>query len=703
MYLRIQQSTFQLIFKSNLMKRILLCFVLFGVAMTASRSFAQTIFTQNFEGVTVPALPTGWATTGSTAAGCPGWKSGVGAETTWGSVTGVSMPAHTQYAIIDQYKDSVASPRNYNTYLHDTLTSPVFDMSAYSPANVSLTYDYFFYNATWSSTGQSERAYVLGSSDGGATWAILDTLTGYGWNGVWHTQHASLASLSGTNCRLAFTYADGGTGVSTTSHLLGCALDNVSIANYTSDSVAITKITYNSSTNGIATNNTPVTFTVQNFGSAVTTLNMSYQVDALTPVTQLFSSLTIYPYATATFTFSVPMSGAVAGSNTVKVKIDLVNGAPNTDATDSLSSTFVLANAAYPRCPLVEEFTSSTCPPCASFASGFDPLCNALGFDDPASGSNLNIIKYQMNWPDWSNDASYNSDGSIRRSYYSCNSIPMHFVNGIVDNTGWSSPMSAAQDSAFSNEFQAAKADSSFISISASYYVDTNAHTLSVSVSATPSFTKTGAYHLYVAACDKHYKNYNNEWGMLNYYNVMREMFPTGSGTAITSFTAGTPVTYSNLAIPYTNTNSAACTGIADTAGLIPHMNSFTFWNNPLLSSELVAWVEQDAGKSIMQSISLPASVPVAVSTLSYVTGIRLQPNPARDESNLRFNLAVAGKVNIRIIGYDGRSISEVSEREMTTGAQNVTLNTAGIPSGNYIVLIQTPTGASAERLTVVH
>ena len=683
------------------MKKILLGFTIVCSGLIATRATAQVFFSQNFEGITVPALPTGWITTGTTAAGCTGYKSGTGAESLWAAATGVSMPAHTQYGIIDQYKDSVASPRNYNTYMHDTLKSPVFDMSSYTPANVSLTYDYFFFNATWSATGQTESAYVLGSTDGGATWHAIDTLLGYGWNATWFTQHASLSSLSGSNCMIAYTYADGGSGVSTTSHLLGCAMDNVSIANYSADSVAITGIKYNSSTNGIATNGTPITFTVQNYGGAVTSLNMSYQVDALTPVTQNFTGLTIYPFSAATFTFTAPMTGAVAGTNTITVTITQVNGAPNTDATTSLTSTFVLANAAYPRSPLVEEFTSSTCPPCMEFAYSFDPLCNALGFDNTSSGSDLNIIKYQMNWPDWDNDASYNSDGNLRRAYYACNSIPEHFVDGTVDNTGWGYPMSAAQDTAFSNEFSAAKVDSSFISMSASYFVDTNTHTLSVTVSATPSFSKTAAYHLYVAACDKHYKNYDNEWGMLDYYNVMREMFPNGSGTAISSFTAGTPVTYTNSSIAYTNANSNACTGLTDTAGLVPHMNSFSFWNNPLLNSELVAWVEQDANKSIMQSIVLPASVPLGVSTLSYVTGIHLFPNPAMNETNLRFNLARAGKVDVKVIGYDGKTISDVTSMEMATGTQNVTINTTAIPSGNYIVLIQTPTGTSAERLTV--
>ena len=191
---------------------------------------------------------------------------------------------------------------------------------------------------------------------------------------------------------------------------------------------------------------------------------------------------------------------------------------------------------------------------------------------------------------------------------------------------------------------------------------------------------------------------------MLDYYNVMREMFPNGAGTAITSFTAGTPFNYADTNVLYTNVNSNACTGLTDTAGLIPHMNGFTFWNNPLLNSELIAWVQQDGNKSIMQSLVIPPSSlwPLEVSTVSYVTGINIYPVPAQNEAHLRFNLASAGNVSIKVIAYDGKLISDVTTVDLAAGQQNININTTNIPNGNYIVLIQSKEGMNAERLSVL-
>ena len=82
---------------------------------------------------------------------------------------------------------------------------------------------------------------------------------------------------------------------------------------------------------------------------------------------------------------------------------------------------------------LIEEFTSSTCAPCASFNSTFDPFIASINVNNQSS--NFNIIKYQMNWPSPGNDASYNAHGNVRRGYYGVSGIPDHYTNGTVSYT----------------------------------------------------------------------------------------------------------------------------------------------------------------------------------------------------------------------------------------------------------------------------
>src|SRR5690606_34651158 len=81
---------------------------------------------------------------------------------------------------------------------------------------------------------------------------------------------------------------------------------------------------------------------------------------------------------------------------------------------------------------LIEEFTSSTCPPCAGMNAWLDPLLNGRNANKPNSG--LVVVKYQMNFPSPGSDASYNAHGQSRASHYiagmSSWGIPLHFTNG---------------------------------------------------------------------------------------------------------------------------------------------------------------------------------------------------------------------------------------------------------------------------------
>src|SRR5690606_21998775 len=82
-----------------------------------------------------------------------------------------------------------------------------------------------------------------------------------------------------------------------------------------------------------------------------------------------------------------------------------------------------IPTALIPYRPLFEEFTSSTCGPCASFNNSvFNPFIQQ-------NGDNLTLIKYQMNWPG-SGDPYYTAEGGVRRTYYGVNAVPDLYVDG---------------------------------------------------------------------------------------------------------------------------------------------------------------------------------------------------------------------------------------------------------------------------------
>jgi hypothetical protein len=652
------------------MKKFLLTFTTAFVAL-AFQADAQVIMTENFDGPSGGALPSGWSQVSS---GTPGWKTAMFAApitTGWGSATGTTSPAHsTQICLVDDWNDSTTSN------LNNRLVSSTFSLTGSTSA--WLNYSYYFFNATRTSTGNTETCIVKGSTDGGSTWTNLDTLEGWAFNEVWHRGHTSLAALgtTSTNVKIAFEYSDDA------DHLLGCALDSVEVINLTATQAAATAIGYNDINIGISANGQSVAFLAQNTGVPITSIKAQYTINGGAPVVETFSSLSLASYASQAFTFTTPMAGAIAGLNTLKVSIVEVNGAPNTEVDSTENSSFTLASAVTNRQGFIEEFSSSTCPPCKSFNDMYDPLCISLNVN--TTGTDINVIKYQMNWPSPGTDRSYNTDGASRRTYYGVSGIPDHFVNGRP---------STATD--YAAEATGSKALKAFIDMSITYTVDTVRKKLGTIVRVTPRFTKTGSFHVYTAVMDKYYENTNNTTGQLKYYHVMRQMLPTGAGRVVTSWTDGVAQSFVDTGVTYTNTSYT----LGSTS--YPTQNSFKFWNNPFTGSEVIAWVQDDATKSVLQSVwSVPAGS-LNVSTMAKIEGISIFPNPTKGESNLKFDLQEEGNVRITVMDYTGKVVSEVANGHMTTGVKNVKIVTNNIAAGNYIVVLSTESGNRAERLTV--
>ncbi|MDQ3021227.1 MAG: T9SS type A sorting domain-containing protein [Bacteroidota bacterium] len=92
---------------------------------------------------------------------------------------------------------------------------------------------------------------------------------------------------------------------------------------------------------------------------------------------------------------------------------------------------------------LVERFTSSTCPPCATY----NPILEAfINLSDP---NKLAHISYHMNWPAPGNDPMYlinPSDNNARRTLFGVNSIPNWFFDGVVNIQIPSGSLQAAFD-----------------------------------------------------------------------------------------------------------------------------------------------------------------------------------------------------------------------------------------------------------------
>ena len=186
------------------------------------------------------------------------------------------------------------------------------------------------------------------------------------------------------------------------------------------------------------------------------------------------------------------------------------------------------------RMMLIEAFTSSTCPPCATN----NPVLEAfLSSSDP---ERISSISYHMSWPSPGNDPMYlynTIENTARRNYYGVNSIPQARFDGIITiGSGYSQAI-------FQSHYNARKdilspvtiilSDSTYgdsVLVRALVYCETLISNPSVKV------------HLAVIEKHIHYSTPPGTNGETDFYNVMRNMLPTANGTTVTLYPGMTKV-----------------------------------------------------------------------------------------------------------------------------------------------------------------
>ncbi len=228
---------------------------------------------------------------------------------------------------------------------------------------------------------------------------------------------------------------------------------------------------------------------------------------------QDFTGLNISSASSYDFAWSQPVV-FVNGINDIKIWVENVNDtADDYHADDTLSYSVYGASAYVANVPLYEEFTSSTCSPCATFNSNiFNPFL--------ASHPDVTCVKYQMYWPG-DGDPYYIEDGGIRKDYYGVSYVPWLEAGGSqVSNTS----------DGVNNSYSELKAKKSFVDLKAFYNI--TGDSVFVSVEFTPFINFDNASLLVAVVEDTTTGNASTN-GETEFYHVLMKMLPDGHGTKI--------------------------------------------------------------------------------------------------------------------------------------------------------------------------
>lgn len=79
-----------------------------------------------------------------------------------------------------------------------------------------------------------------------------------------------------------------------------------------------------------------------------------------------------------------------------------------------------------------------------------------------------------------------------------------------------------------------------------------------------------------------------------------------------------------------------------------------------------------------------------------------ISPNPATEFTNVRFNLTEATKVEVSLVDVVGKTVLNVANENMTSGAHEMKVNTSSLATGMYMIRIATNNGTITERVSVV-
>ena len=626
------------------MKKILLSLAAVFAATGLMAQGQSVIYSENFDN----GVPSTWTqTTNATDGGFLGWNS-TSLSSQYFSFTN---PGSNFVASNDDGCNCDKS----NEYL----ITDVIDLSGYSVMHA--TFKSFYYGATLQ--GATEVAEFLYSTNGGATWTSLGTIDPAG---DWETQWIDVTAACGNaNVQFAFNYQDGG------GWLHGLGIDDFAVfAPYNFD-VAMESLNMPTT---LGLNNAPFTFegTLRNYGGAtITSATINYSVNCGTPVTESLSGLSIAPYDTYTWTHTTAWNPSTTGTYSVDFYALPINGTfDQNTSNDNLNVSIEVLTATADRVVLAEEFTSSTCGPCASFNPGYKQLLDANSANTETG--RVTSVKYQMNWPSPGNDPAYNQEAADRRVAYGISGVPD------VVYSGSNIPTSQAN-------IDIVKDVPSLANLSAEWSATGNYIQCDATVNALADLGSNVVLHM--AMIEKQINHSIQTNGETVFYHVFRKFMDGSNGHSMSNMTAGNSFThYANSTI---SVNAA------------PAQGSFDFWIGTS-NMDVIVWLQNTTTGEVLQSAYGKYTTSGINEMDDVARFIAVYPNPSNEVAGIELDLIDRSDVTLNLVNSLCQTFY-TSSKSLDAGIQKIEVPTATLSAGLYFINVNVDGISKTLRLNVAH
>ena len=479
----------------------------------------------------------------------------------------------------------------------------------------------------------------------------LHTVAAEGDPWVWHA--IDLSSYNGQNIWIAFRNN------SNDKFLL--FIDDITIKSLDSFDISGIKSTMK---NPVEINNAPfdVKGIIRNEGSQnITSFDMNYSVNGGSTVTANITGVNITTLSTYNFTHPTKWTPSAAGNYTVKMWASNINGhADQNMSNDTITFNVSIASQSTQRLPLYEEFTSSTCAPCASGNSYMTPILDA-------NQGKWVMVKYQMNWPG-NGDPYYTAEGGIRRKYYEVNAVPDMFIDGTTNiSPGKIKP----------SDITSAYGVHAFVNVTSTMTINYD-HSVDIQITATPLVDFPAGTKMFVAIVEKETFNNVKSNGETKFLYVMKKMLPDASGTSVTlsngnAYTKNFNYKFNgNYRLP------------ADAKSPINHSTEHSVENfNNLLA---VVWFQNVATKEVYQAAKSTVTIGMKENNTDVI--YRIYPNPATDNLSIDYTLNNSSNVTYTIINNMGQVVTEKELGTLAAGNHKENIDVSNLAAGIYMITL---------------
>lgn len=399
------------------------------------------------------------------------------------------------------------------------IVSPAIDLSKYPGQNLML---HFCHKVDYVS---SIDLSLVTTSDGGGTWNDV-------WRGSQDFEQQMFVRIDNSDIgaaqfRFAFTCSGN------FQQLKDWYIDNVVLSVEADDNAYLETMACEEESVTLKEENT-VSLSFKNLGKKnITSVEMCYQIDNDEMVMEIRTGLNIAHFERSSLTFQQPIVGKTIGEHSVKAWIAKVNGAPIEKRV--LSDSFTVTDIPLPpvkKAIMIEEFTSSTCAPCAVLNAILDPWLQTSRGDVVAT-------KYQMFFPQPitfpNGDPYFIEDCELRSEFYgSIRAVPTPFMDGTEFPSASTHEERVKKAKELAQELlkQPGKVD-----IKATFNI--TGQTIKIEIHLMPYVS--GEYLLNVSVNEKTTTENVGTNGESAFHSVLMKMLPDGNGQKYT-FTEGKPV-----------------------------------------------------------------------------------------------------------------------------------------------------------------